>query len=493
MERIMQQSYIKINMKGGILSPGMLKDILQVARSFRIKNIELGERQNIYLRTFIDSSELRKNVESIKSLDYEINKNIYPNIVSSYVAEDIFTATNNWLSEGIYKDVMDSFEYKPKLKVNIVDNSQGLVPLFTGNLNFISSNQPNFWYLYVKHATLDGIQCWPELVYTGDLATVAKALETELMVNKTLKVDLAHLRKLLSTSLKINTLPLKEELILPRTRFPNYEGMNRTGETYWLGIYRRSYDYPIEFLEKAAELCMESKIGALYLTPFKTLLIKGIQEEARFKWEKLLGQYGINIRHNISELNWKIGDLDDEAMKLKNFLSRQLDSQDVRTYGLTFAIKTGEMDIAASVMIEKRYEINLFNKIRLLPNYNIYYVPDFDPNRQEFKLFSSKRPKYFLADDLLLLCQKYYQRLSKDVIGSQVEKKEIEKEALQEKNTYQCNECLSLYDEEYGDIVANIPVGTTFQELPETWCCSVCEAPKAAYHRKKFDKTKVLA
>lgn len=493
MKSFMRQSFIKINVRGGILSPGTLKGIIEVARRFRVSNLTFGERQNIYLRTFIDASDLKKNFEYFESFDFELNKNNHPNIVSSYVAEEIFSEANNWLTEGIYKDVLDGFDFKPKLKINIVDNTQGLVPLFIGNLNFISSNQPNFWYLYVSHPSMEGIQSWPELIYTEDIPAIAKALEAELMVNNSLLADLVHLKKLISNTLKINTIPIKEELKLPRLRFPNYEGMNRVGESYWLGIYRRNYDFPVEFLEKVADLCLESKIGSVYLTPFKSLLIKGITESDRFKWEKLLGQYGINIRHNISELNWKIGDLDDDATELKDFLSRQLDSEDVRTYGLTFAIKTDKRDVAASVIIERNYEINLFGKIKLIPNYNIYYVPDFDQNRQDLKLFSSKRPKFFLVDDLMLICRKYYEQLTRNNTASQIEKKEVESEVQNERSLFQCSECFTVYDEDFGDSTSDIASGTTFESLPDTWCCPVCEASKSSFVKKKSDKTKVLA
>ena len=52
---------------------------------------------------------------------YEIDEDNFPNIVSSYPAEEIFI-TKTWLSEGVYKDIFDSFNYRPKLKINISDN-----------------------------------------------------------------------------------------------------------------------------------------------------------------------------------------------------------------------------------------------------------------------------------------------------------------------------------------------------------------------------------
>jgi len=494
MESFISKSYLKFNVKGGILSPGALRDIIEVANNFRIDSLYLGERQNIYLRTFITSKELLRFRKNFEALDFEINRDEHPNIISSYVAEEIFTSSHNWLSEGIYKDVLDGFDYKPRLKINIVDNTQGLVPLFTGNLNFISSQQPNFWYLYVQHSSLQGIQCWPELVYTEDIPLLAKALEVELVVNKTLGEDLGQLKKILYANIKLNAIPIKEELTLPRLRFPMYEGMNKQGEYYWLGIYRRSNDFSVEFLEKVADLCMQTKIGSLYITPFKSLLIKGIKEEDRFKWEKLLGKYGINIRHSIAELNWKTPDLDDHALRLKNEWARELDSLDVRTFGLTFVIKSKQVETAASVMIEKKYEVNLFGWIKLLPRYTISYVPDFNPNRQEFKVFVSKRPGFMVSDDLQYLCKKYYDQLAQDQESTVViEKIEAEGQLVQEKKIYACQECFTVYDESVGDSTQQIVQGTLFSDLPKEWHCPVCEASKESFRQKKKEGAKVLA
>ena len=46
---------------------------------------------------------------------------------------------------------------------------------------------------------------------------------------------------------------------------------------------------------------------------------------------------------------------------------------------------------------------------------------------------------------------------------------------------YQCQECLTLYKPEYGDESQGIPKGILFENLPETYCCSLCEAPKSNF------------
>jgi rubredoxin len=43
---------------------------------------------------------------------------------------------------------------------------------------------------------------------------------------------------------------------------------------------------------------------------------------------------------------------------------------------------------------------------------------------------------------------------------------------------YKCNVCGYIYNEEEGDPSKGIPAGTSFEELPDTWLCPVCNVPK---------------
>ncbi len=42
-----------------------------------------------------------------------------------------------------------------------------------------------------------------------------------------------------------------------------------------------------------------------------------------------------------------------------------------------------------------------------------------------------------------------------------------------------------IYNPEEGDFERNIPPGTSFEDLPEDWCCPKCGAEKE--HFKKLD------
>ena len=86
----MQRNQVKINLKGGILSTGVLANILHAARHCRAENIHFGERQHAFFFTTQDREEVLEKYFSIKNMEVEINENQYPNITSSYIAEDIF-------------------------------------------------------------------------------------------------------------------------------------------------------------------------------------------------------------------------------------------------------------------------------------------------------------------------------------------------------------------------------------------------------------------
>ena len=46
---------------------------------------------------------------------------------------------------------------------------------------------------------------------------------------------------------------------------------------------------------------------------------------------------------------------------------------------------------------------------------------------------------------------------------------------------YVCNICGYIYDPEEGDPDSGIAPGTSFEEIPEDWCCPVCGATKKCF------------
>ena len=116
---------LKINLKGGIVSPSWLLSVLEIAEKAGINNISFGGRQQLILK--VHNRELTFFYKKMAELevDIESDSDEFPNILSSYSTAEIFqNNTEGWLSEGVYQDVLDLFDYKPKLKINICDALQ---------------------------------------------------------------------------------------------------------------------------------------------------------------------------------------------------------------------------------------------------------------------------------------------------------------------------------------------------------------------------------
>ncbi len=86
---------------------------------------------------------------------------------------------------------------------------------------------------------------------------------------------------------------------------------------------------------------------------------------------------------------------------------------------------------------------------------------------------------------LMELSQLYFDQLGTE--REEVSIKDVKKESIEEE-VYQCKDCLTVYNEVYGDITQNIPPNTSFESLPKTYECSLCEAPKSNFERKVLVK-----
>ncbi|RYU96919.1 rubredoxin [Emticicia agri] len=475
----MQDKYlIRINFKGGIASPAEMKAILTVATQAQVESVRFGLRQQMLL--YVPHSfgkTFGKAMEALQ-IDYQVDANQHPNIVSSYVAEEVFQK-GNWLTEGIYKDILDTFEYSPQLKVNISDADQSFSPFFSGHLNFIASPTPNFWYLYVRIPKSNALVSFKRLVFSNEIAKICQYLEEQLLIQQ--KTESREIEVLLENLPIAILAPLETELIPARFTLPYYEGFNRYGKKTWLGIYRRNESYPIDFLMKICSLCQETKIGEICLTPFKSLIVKGIQEVDRWRWSNVLSEFNINVRHAANELNWQIEDDSDTALQLKSALIRGFDAIDLRTFGLCFGIKTRpRTEVYASIMLMKR-RFRLFNLIPLFSVYDISYTEDFNPNGRTKKYFSRGVWRFNVDEQLRRCVLKYNKMIAENQVkaaGLKDDHKTDETPVLATKTVHQCPCCLTIYDKDFGDLLNDIPVGVPFEKLPDSYMCPTCETDK---------------
>ncbi len=472
----MSRQLNRLIIKGGVLSPGELKYICDSMESLGVKTISFGSRQDILLPKKAKPKDLTQ-FDKLKIV--EIDETGVENIVSSYVCADIFPSTS-WLTGDRYLYILEQFRSKSKFKINITDPKQRLVPLFTGHINFIASEYEDYWYLYVRLPDWKKTKMYPALIYSWDLDKIETAIENIL---KEEPETIETIFELVSDAVDTNNRTVDKPLEVPFYPFPYFEGMNKIGmDKYWLGLYWRNNKYDISFLKEMCELCSENKIGKISITPWKSFIVKGIPKESKLIWEKFLGKRGINVRHSMLELNWHLPVENKEALNLKKYLVSNFDQNDISTYGLTFGITDYNKAsyYFTSIVIEKNKQPEMIGGFQTRDTYNLLYAKNFDPNTRDYIVHVQDVDKVELPGLLMELSQFYF-----DQLGGEIEqKKEIEiKKEIIELEVYQCKDCLSVYDENFGDITKNIPPKTMFSKLPVSYECSLCEASKTNFKK----------
>ena len=468
---------IKINLPGGIASPGYLKDILLAAWNAQVRKVRFGSRQQLLMIVHYEDLKSLENDLKKLGIRYEINSERLPNIISSYCGEDVFR-TGQWLGANEYHTVFDSFDYSPHLKVNISDSNQSFTPFFTGNLNFISSPEPHFWYLYIRPKQGNSLYKWKELIYTNEIGRIAKTVETNMLSESYQDEDTVY--RTVTDTISYISQPATKELELPAFSLPYYEGFNRYEAKTWLGLYRRDELFSIEFLNDICTLCMKTRIGEICITPWKSLIIKGIEDQYRGEWSNILGKHNINVRHAANELAWQTEDHNDEGTNLKNDIIRYFGKNDTRTFGLCFGIQTRpKSEVFGSVQIRKRPLIRI-GQLAIFSVYDLYFTENFNPNSRKHILFEKGLFKIHLPGQLERLCRKYNnRRISNNTEALKIETEDYKSDLPAIPVRYQCPHCLTVYDPEFGDLLNNIPAGTSFQDLSGDYTCSTCDAAKS--------------
>jgi hypothetical protein len=401
-----------INFRGGIIAPGDLYNILLAAQKVKVLYVRFGLRQQLLVD--LESYSIPVFTGELEKLNipFEIDASQFPNIISSFPAEEVFIRTT-WLSETVYKEIFDAIDYTPTLKVNICDSNQSFTPMLTGNINWVASaTAQHYWHLIIRFPKTNIIYEWEQLCNTSDIPKVTKAIEEIIKDNAAAYIDNAEadgnkLFEALSTE-NLSIKPAEKKADLPQFNLPYYEGLNRYDNKYWLGIYRRDEMFSIDFLKALCQLCLNTKPGQLCCTAWKTIMIKGIEEKDKGSWNLLLEKFQINMRHAANELNFQVEDNSAEALELKTFLVKHLSIDDTRTFGICIGIKTRKKsEIFSSILVRKRYLVD-FLGIKLFKVYDILCAKDFNPNERTEEIFSSGNPKVVLPEQLRRSVLKYY-------------------------------------------------------------------------------------
>ncbi|AEI48982.1 rubredoxin-type Fe(Cys)4 protein [Runella slithyformis] len=445
-------AYLRISTPGGVVTPDELQRLASVSHQWALGKMEVGFRQDLLIRcTDAQLPVLRQQLGG-QGFSVEEAVPVHPNIVSSVVAQNIFPKVS-WLRSGDYLDILDSFDVKPRFKINLIDPTQELIRPLTGEVNFIASPTPSFWYMAINLPVLGALKVWPELVDGEQIAEWVKTIENTLNAPGAIG-SFEALFQSVTSRFKGRTRRVREELRLTSKPYPHHEGIYRYDERYWIGLYQRDNEFEASFIGALCQLCKDTKIGRLYPTPFKTFIVRDIPKETIYQWEKLLGLWGIPTHYSSLELNWQLPDADAAALRLKTELVDAFERTRIRTSSLSFSIGLRSADTTSTIVIEplsSEYE-----------RFRIVHSPDFFIGNTDWETFAADVARKNLPEVLRRLTQKYYEQLSTEKKAGLTRTTATLKPIVTEK-VMRCKHCLT---------VANRPA-----PLSSSYVCPTCDAP----------------
>jgi len=474
-------SLIKIHSKGGLFTTQEIRSIAKTALYQGVDGLHLGTRQELYFHVKDEKKEvILKKLQNLELNIFEDQKTY--NIVTSMPSVNVFS-NKTWLNSGVYLDVIDSFKINPKLKIGLIDPEQELTPILHNQINFVASDDPGYWYMYLCLEPNKKPYLWPVKVDTYSIYQLAKLIGGMFIGDKISDGD--ELVSIINDNIDYHHLAFTNAPELPNHSMPSYDGIHNAGnETFWLGITQQENKFSVSFLEALAYQCQQQKINNIYFTTWGSILIRNISKNKVADWNNLLTEHAINTGHAHSELNWLMAEMDEEAREIKRKVVSYFYKKNARTEGLTFGINTGKKEIFSNVIIKQKPILPLLNWNK----YDIYHAKDFNDNTKEYELYKKGISKKELPKKLYKLCLDYSKYISKKRKLNDFEDAPAIKEEFND-GVHQCNDCMTVYDPQYGDPDNGILPGTPFAELPSSYTCSLCGAEKERFSELTIKET----
>ncbi len=228
-------------------------------------------QQNIIIPDIaFNHSELQKLGASVYCEDYYQHQS---NLVCSHAAGGL-AGDDDWAYRNdAYLEILGQIPALPKLKVNLCSPEQSLFPLFSGQLNFITANTEGYWHLVLNVSNTR--QLLPFLLRSNQVPQVIALIDANTRPGALL--DNEQIMALLARQLNIDRQQPALEL---HSRYLNdHEGFQQMKNgKFALNIFSNHKKWDTKFLCELCDMADRQRLGRIYLTSGRLLLIKHIEE-----------------------------------------------------------------------------------------------------------------------------------------------------------------------------------------------------------------------
>ncbi len=436
---------------GGALSPRELEEAALAAQDAPYGLLHLGPRQELLIPG-VSPDHPRLRAFGALARDAKAA----PNLISSQLAGGL--GGSDWASaQDAYRDINQSLPPDIPFAVNLCHPAQAFVPLFSGRLNFIASEETGYWFLVFRLQRQR--QLFPSLI-PSDLIAAAITV-----VNKRLAADpdcsvLSLSSTLLDSLPRLKTAPAFRPAAAPAASPAGF--LRQEDGRFSLLLDNREFPWRWQTLQALAQKARLQGLGQIFLTPQRKLLFKHLAPERLESWRRLCAFLRLPLQGG-HDASWILPPADPWALRLV----ANLDSRDLS--GLSLGINA-DPECGVQILIESQR--GLFG----LRRYRLSHKQDFDPRSPVIIECGSELSFSSLRQALVDLQRKFVATPSRD---PQALAMPLPQAPLPQR--HHCRDCRSEYLAELGSPSLGIAPGTPFNRLPADWCCPLCDAPKSAY------------
>ena len=456
-----------INSPGGFFTPNEIRSCALAAYSSNQAGFYLGERQQIIVPGVNpDNIEFKKLSEQIKT--YPTTQAL-PNIICSHASGALAQFSDWAYNKDAYQEALNSFDFSPEISVALIAMGQHFSSGLCSQLNFIASEQEHYWHLILRLG--DKTTLLPILFLTEEISIVTKLID-ETLKKEAFRTSAWFTRLLLK---QFNSAPKSASMTRSIMREGFKEGFIEmpTGR-YSLNIYPDKGLFPWQHIEALSALAHTRNVKRIYPTQTGSLLIKHIKKADLPLWKQLLGKLSVTLRHSEENLSLYTDHSNKTNSKLADKLTKKLLSKDYSFHAQSISLNQETTENRAVYQIHSKQAF-------LSTSFSLSQKLNFDP--REMHIEKTKHGLSFseLIVELLKANKEFYSttHLPTPII---IKPSELCNEEDKEKQQlYECQDCLSHYSSQHGDPEQGIAKDTLFAQLPESWCCPLCEAPKEEF------------
>lgn len=443
--------------------------------------VRLGSRQEIVLGAIPSNSRDRVRRElGVLLVEHHPR---HPNIVTTRPGAGRSGRTP-WLSDGAYEAILTQFVTPPALPVNFSDPRQGMLPLHTGQINFVATPEPQFWQVSFNARDLLRPTTLSMAIHSEGVAAAAFVIQHALLRDNA--VDLPDLHSTLEACLGGLTRNIAPGSI------PSYEAVrpligfceDDRNDACSLGISALNQPLPGQFLVDLGLAARAESIATAGITPWQSLVIHGIPPRAREHFERLL------LRHKVATA---VGPWERVCFN------------DLRSPTATAAGASLLASLNENFPHPGSLRIGLTEHGAVIPDTPIVVQASVQntrwPARPQIAFKVYVRENFERFGGLLIPCgrgigcarmigavEEVIERYGMgQFAGPPVAAPMAASVAPAGRDLrYRCVECHTEYSEHYGDPLGGVEVGTPFEELPDDWQCPTCGAPGSTFkpHRE---------